>query len=247
MNVKPILCFFGALTISLAGVNAQNTPAKPAATNAPPPTSQVTTNQPALTNSEPKVAEAPGDLYTNCVDMVLTKVPGGFWAGKYEVTQKEYQEVMGANPSEFSGDKQPVDNLSWNDAMEFCEKLTAKDIAATNLPVGYRYTLPTESQWESLVGDASLSDAVSSQNGPRAGTAEVGSLGANSLGLYDTRGNVMEWTLGDDSKPYRVLRGGSWQDNIEINLRIAFRFYSPPGDHKNTYGFRCVLMPPADK
>jgi formylglycine-generating enzyme required for sulfatase activity len=246
MNVKHIFCFFGALTISMAGVDAQNTPAKPAAANAAPPLSQITTNKPALTNSEPKVAETPGDLYTNCVDMVLTKV-SGFWAGKYEVTQKEYQDVMGSNPSEFTGDKQPVDNVSWNDAMQFCEKLTAKDIAATNLPAGYFYTLPTESQWESLVGDASLSDAVTSQNGPRSGTAEVGSLGPNSLGLYDTRGNVMEWTLGDDSKSFRVLRGGSWQDSIEINLRVVFRNYAPPDDHKNTYGFRCVLMAPAEK
>jgi formylglycine-generating enzyme required for sulfatase activity len=52
----------------------------------------------------------------------------------------------------------------------------------------------------------------------------------------------MEFTLADPSKPYRVLRGGSWQDRIEINLRTEFRNYCPPADHKPTYGFRCILV-----
>ena len=109
------------------------------------------------------------------------------------------------------------------------------------IPIGYYYTLPTEDEWESFVADASLDDSVTSANGDRDGTAPVGSMKPNNLGLCDMRGNVSQWTLGDDSKPYRVLRGGSWQDRIEINLRTAFRTYEPPDTRANTFGFRVVL------
>jgi formylglycine-generating enzyme required for sulfatase activity len=198
--------------------------AKPAAANG---TNEVTPPKP------------PGDIYTNIIDMVLLKTPAGFWTGKYEVTQKEYQKVAGSNPSQFAGETRPVDSVSWNDAMEFCRKLTAQD--SKELPPGFYYTLPTEDEWQGLMADAKLDDAVTSMNTPRGGTSPVGSLGPNSLGLYDMRGNVMEFCLGDDSKPYRVLHGGSWEDFIEVNLRPAFRFYCMPDEHKNTFGFRCIL------
>ncbi|MBO4715993.1 MAG: formylglycine-generating enzyme family protein, partial [Verrucomicrobia bacterium] len=72
----------------------------------------------------------------------------GYWLGKYKVTQSQYKAVMKANPSEFSGDNNPVECVSWNDAMAFCAKLTEIEKAANRLPVGYEYTLPTEAQWE---------------------------------------------------------------------------------------------------
>jgi formylglycine-generating enzyme required for sulfatase activity len=197
------------------------------------------------TNGGPVVPKMPGRHFTNSIGMQLLKVPGNYWAGKFEVTQNDYQKVMGSNPSAFPGNDHPVESVSWNDAMEFCRKLTAKDLAEKKLPDGFSYTLPTESQWESFAADASLADAVTSQDGSRNSTAAVGSLGANGLGLFDARGNVMEFCLGDASLPYRVLRGGCWQDRIEINLRTVFRNYCPPGERKNTYGFRCVLLPPA--
>ena len=201
----------------------------------------VHTNGPAgETESTNEEAKPPGPDFTNSVDMELLKV-GNFWAGKYEVTQKQYLKVVGVNPSSFVGDNNPVDSVSWNDAVAFCQKMTEKDIKEKKLPEGYYYALPTEGEWETLTADASLSDAVTSQNGPRGGTSPVGSLGPNGLGLYDTRGNVMEFCSGYEDKPYRVLRGGSWSDRIEINLRTEFRFYSTPDDSKNTYGFRCVL------
>lgn len=178
--------------------------------------------------------------FTNSADMLLIEA-AGMWVGKYDVTQKEFQKVMGFNPSAFPGPTRPVDSVSWNDAMSFCEKLTQADFKEMLLPVGYYYTLPTEDEWETLVADASLDDAVTSASGDRDGTAPVGSMKPNSLGLYDMRGNVLQWTLGDDSKAYRVLRGGSWQDRIEINLRTVFRNYEPPDARQNTFGFRVVL------
>src|SRR4051794_25381654 len=242
--------------ILLPDVQAQPTRPKAASNQVATAKSKVSTNMPVvavtnkvtvLTNALPKIAQIPEPQYTNGIGMELVKAPGGFWVGIYEVTQKEYQEIMGANPSAFRGAKRPVDNVSWNDAVEFCQKLTIKEISETNLPVGFVYTLPGEGQWQSLLADASLADAVTSQKSPRRGTANVGSLGTNSLGLYDLRGNVMEFTLSDTSKPYRVLHGGSWQDRIEINLRPDFRNYCPPDEHKNTYGFRCVLLPALTK
>ena len=224
---------FGVLLTSLAATLGADGPVAS--------TKQTSTNtavQPAETNDAPKV---PGDLFTNSVGMELVKIQGGYWAGKFEVTQKEYQKIMGSNPSAFGGERRPVDNVSWDEAMEFCRKMTEQDLKEKMLPDGYRYTLPTESEWEALVAGAELKDAVTSQGTPRGGTAPVGSLGANSLGLYDVRGNVSEFCLGDPDKPYRVLRGGSWQDWIEINLRIEFRTYCRPDERKNTFGFRCVL------
>ena len=71
-----------------------------------------------------------------------------YWLGKYEVTQAQYEAVMGTNPSDFKGADLPVEQVSWNDAVKFCEWLTAQERAAGRLPEGYEYTLPTEAQWE---------------------------------------------------------------------------------------------------
>lgn len=193
-------------------------------------------------SSKVQAPQPPGIKYTNSVSMLLLKVPGNMWAGKYEVTQKEFQEVMHFNPSAFGGGTRPVDSVTWNDAMDFCQKLTALEQKKKALPEGYYYTLPTEDEWAQLAGGAGLDTAVTSLNGTtRSSSSPVGSLAPNSLGLYDIRGNVMEFCLGDDSKPYRVLKGGSWEDFAEVNLRPEFRWYCKPDERKNTFGFRCVL------
>ena len=163
-----------------------------------------TTNAESDTNAPPTLKEsmAVTNQVTNTVGIVLVKISPNLWAGKYEVTQDPYQKVMGSNPSAFPGDNNPVDSVNWNDAMAFCKKLTDQEQTANQLPKGYHYSLPTQQEWERLVGDASLTDAVTSLNlQRRTSTAAVGSLGANSLGLYDTRGNVMEWCLDPQDKP----------------------------------------------
>jgi formylglycine-generating enzyme required for sulfatase activity len=112
------------------------------------------------------------------------------------------------------------------------------------LPEGFAYTFPTEAQWESLLGGAQLKDAVTSDKTSRAGTSTVGSLGANSHGLYDMRGNVWEFCLEPQDKPFRVLRGAAWNSSYEPNLRTEFRWYAQsPDDHKEHFGFRCILAP----
>jgi formylglycine-generating enzyme required for sulfatase activity len=179
---------------------------------------------------------------TNTIGLVLVKISPGFWAGKFETTQDEYQQIAHANPSTFKGMQRPVDSVSWNDAMAFCQKLTAKEQA--ELPDGYSYTLPTQDEWLLLMGNASLPDAVMQLNGNYSSTATVGSLGANNLGLYDMRGNVMEWCLDPQDKPYRVLKGGAWDTFLPVNARPEFRWYAKPDEVKDSFGFRVILTGP---
>jgi formylglycine-generating enzyme required for sulfatase activity len=182
------------------------------------------------------------NIVTNTVGLVLVKLSPALWAGKFEVTQEAFQKVMNGNPSAFAGKNNPVDSVSWNDAMTFCGKLTAAEAKAMELPDNFFYALPTQSQWETLAADATVQNSVMKLNGDRSGTSPVGSLGANSLGLYDVRGNVMEWCLDPQDQAYRVLRGGAWDTFIEINARLEFRNYAAPDEKKNDYGFRVLLQ-----
>jgi formylglycine-generating enzyme required for sulfatase activity len=177
----------------------------------------------------------------------MVKISDKLWAGKFEVTQKEYQKVAGSNPSQFPADNNPVDSVSWSAALSFCAQLTEAEDKEKLLPEGMAYTLPTQAQWESFAAGVDLKDAVTGSGARRSGTSAVGSLGASGLGLYDVRGNVWEWCLDPQDKPFRVARGAAWDTFIEVNLRPEFRWYSNgPDDSKNSIGFRCVLAP-ADK
>ena len=124
----------------------------------------------------------------------MVKVPASeYWAAKYEVTQKQYEEITGENPSRFEGSDHPVDSVSWDDAVAFCEKLTAREQAAGRLPKDYRYDLPTDAQWDQFAAGTDLQDAVLSTTQVRTGTQPVGTTRPNPCGLYDVAGNVWEW------------------------------------------------------
>ncbi len=228
MKIKWRICFFLAtvlIALPLIQTKAQDTTSP--------------------TNDIPKLKDlmATNSFVTNTVGIILVKISPGLWAGKFETTQDAYQQVMHSNPSAFKGANRPVDSVNWNDAMAFCAALNSKE--KTELPDGYNYTLPTQDQWLSLMGNASLSDAVMKLNNENcSSTAAVGSLGANSLGLYDTRGNVMEWCLDPQDKPYRVLRGGAWDTFLPVNARPEFRWYAKPNDALNSFGFRVILSGP---
>ncbi|MBQ7590553.1 MAG: SUMF1/EgtB/PvdO family nonheme iron enzyme [Verrucomicrobia bacterium] len=142
--------------------------------------------------------------------VTLTK---GYWLGKYAVTQAQYKAIMGSNPSNFKGDNNPVDNVTWYDAVSFCEKLTAQEKKAGRLPQGYEYTLPTEAQWEyacragtttALNSGKDLSDRNECSEMDEVGwygrnsgdtTHPVGQKKPNNWGLYDMHGNIYEWCL----------------------------------------------------
>lgn len=135
-----------------------------------------------------------------------------FWVGKFEVTQAQYQALMGSNPSLFPGPQRPVDRITWFDAVAYCQSLTAQEQAAGRLPSGYVYRLPTEAEWEyccragtttefhygpALVcGQASFwsSEHTNSLCGTSS-TVAVGSFAPNAWGLHDMHGNVAEWCL----------------------------------------------------
>jgi formylglycine-generating enzyme required for sulfatase activity len=141
----------------------------------------------------------------------------GFYMGKYQVTQKEYQEIMGTNPSQFKGDNLPVGMVSWFDAVEYCNKRSQREGLTPAYTIsgsgnsrtvtwnrnanGYR--LPTEAEWEyacragtrtAYNTGAAISDSTgwyvaNSGNKPH----PVGQKPANAWGLYDMHGNVSEW------------------------------------------------------
>ncbi|MDJ0677530.1 MAG: bifunctional serine/threonine-protein kinase/formylglycine-generating enzyme family protein, partial [Calothrix sp. MO_167.B42] len=132
------------------------------------------------------------------------RVPG-FFMGRYEVTQAQYQAIMGKNPSNFKGEKRPVERVSWNDAVEFCQHLSQK--------TGRTYRLPSEAEWEYACragtttpfyfGETITTDLVNyNRNYPygsapkgeyREQTTDVGKFPPNAFGLYDMHGNVWEW------------------------------------------------------
>jgi formylglycine-generating enzyme required for sulfatase activity len=137
--------------------------------------------------------------------------------GKYEVTQAEYQSVVGSNPSFFQGanapnaPSRPVETVLWNSAVAYCQALTAIEQAAGRVPQGYQYRLPTEAEWEyccragtttewntgtSLsTSQANFASALANGTYLDGQTAVVGSYAPNAFGLHDMHGNVWEWCL----------------------------------------------------
>ena len=188
----------------------------------------------------------------------------GYWLGKTPVTQAQYEAFIGSNPSNFTaaGPNAPVERVSWLDAMEFCEKLNAREQAAGRLPEGYAYTLPTEAQWEyacraGTTGSyAGNPEAMAWHKGNSNETTHpVGEKTPNAWGLYDMSGNVLQWCFdwygdypggavtdptGPASGHFRMARGGSWR--VEI-FRSASRAGGSSARRDYTLGFRLALAP----
>jgi formylglycine-generating enzyme required for sulfatase activity len=181
-----------------------------------------------------KLFQSESDL-TNSLGMTLVWLPESYRVAQLEVTQADYQAIMGENPSRFPGARRPVEQVSWTQAKAFCQKLTEQESQAGLIPKGFAYALPTEAQWEFYVDDARLEDAITSHLGDRRNTENVGGLRPNKYGLYDTRGNVWEWC----STP--VARGASWR-NHEDYLATNFRYVGNPDLRYDDIGFRIVLQ-----
>ncbi|WP_375506153.1 SUMF1/EgtB/PvdO family nonheme iron enzyme [uncultured Nostoc sp.] len=186
------------------------------------------------------------------------KVPG-FFMGKYEITQAQYQAIMGSNPSYFTGDERlPVENVSWDDAVEFCKKLSEKTEKT--------YRLPSEAEWEyacragtktAFYFGETITTKLVNFGGKETKLKPVGSFPANAFGLYDMHGNVWEWCqdywhdnyndaptdgsawlTGGNNTP-RLLRGGCWL-YILRDCRCAIRGSNIPAHRTSIIGFRVV-------
>ena len=161
----------------------------------------------------------------------------GFWIGKYEVTQAEYQEVTGTNPSFFPGDpNRPISSVSWPDATNYCWQLTQRELAAGRIPAGSRYRLPTEAEWECAAragtstrfsyGDdpdyTSLTNHAWYSLNSALTVHPVGQKLPNPWGLYDMEGNVWEWCqdwLGD--LPGGVVTDPQGPPSNPIGLKVV--------------------------
>ena len=189
------------------------------------------------------------------------KLTKSFWLGRTEVTQGQWEAVMGNNPSKFKGDPNlPVEQVSWDDATEFCQKLSAKGL----LPAGWKFVLPTEAQWEyacraGTTGDyaGKLDEMAWYYTNSGNKTHAVGTKKANAWGLYDMHGNVWEWCAawygyypagaltdpaGSNTGVSRVDRGGSWYGDA-ADCRAAYRGRLEPGFRSHSLGFRPALVP----
>jgi len=185
-----------------------------------------------------------------------------FFLGQTEVTQAQWEAVMGRNPSRFTGDpSRPVEGVSWDDAQEFCRRLSQK--------TGMNFRLPTEAEWEyacragtmtaySFGNDASrLGEFAWFQGNSDESTKPVGTREPNLWGLYDMHGNVWEWVEdrygdypseattdppGRRAGPTRGVRGGSWNYHAPL-CRAAFRHNLVPTHRSDFVGFRVARTP----
>jgi formylglycine-generating enzyme required for sulfatase activity len=193
------------------------------------------------------------------------------YMGKYPITVAQYRSIMGDNLGMGIGADYPIEQISWDDAVEFCTKLSQQ--------TGKEYTLPTEAQWEyacrattttpfhfgatitpDLVnynGDYPYNGAATGENRERA--TPVGTFPPNAFGLHDMHGNVWEWCLDTYQPNYltaptdgsavldigdnakRVMRGGAW-DYVAKACRSSVRCSLDPKLRMNGCGFRVVLI-----
>jgi formylglycine-generating enzyme required for sulfatase activity len=210
----------------------------------------------------------------------------GFWISKYLVTQSDYLSVTGTNTSYYNGDRsgppwndidygtdltRPIEQVSWNDAVNYCALLTTQERDAGRIPLNWIYRLPTEAEWEYACragtttrfyygddpGYANLTNYAWYFDNSDGQTHPVGELLPNAWGLYDMAGNVWEWcqdwygpypggSLTDPKGPatgtYRVWRGGGWF-YLGRYCRSARRFNHLPTYIYEGLGFRVVLAP----
>ena len=190
--------------------------------------------------------------------VILTQ---GFYLGKYELTQEQYQKLMGTNPSKFKGNNLPVEEVTWTNAVAFCEALSKKE----RIPRGWEFALPTEAEWEYACragtstsyswGNSVRTELANYVDSGKGMTIAVGSYEPNLWGFHDMHGNVREWvadylgsyppsTVFDPSGPNfgekNIQRGGSW-GNVGSFMHSRRRGNGPTDSPSSVLGFRVSL------
>jgi formylglycine-generating enzyme required for sulfatase activity/predicted Ser/Thr protein kinase len=198
--------------------------------------------------------------YMDAAKPLHTVSVGSFYIGKYEVTQAQWREIMGDNPSEFKNcDNCPVENVSWIEIQNFLEKLNEKYPPANGKGA---YRLPTEEEWEyaarggnkskgyKYAGSNSIGEVAWYNGNSNYQTHPVGQKSPNELGIYDMTGNAWEWTDSgwsdnyekNRTSEYGVFRGGSWY-RFDFDCRVAYRTGTYTTGKSYTIGFRLVSSP----
>jgi len=201
-----------------------------------------------------KADEKASQEAVSCLIRDMVAIPGGnFKMGKFEVTQAQWQAVMGDNPSGFKRGDNPVECVSWNDCKEFLAKLNARPEVKAS---GLTFRLPTEAEWEyacragstgdyckladgTEITESTLGEVAWYGDNSEKTTHPVGQKKPNAFGLYDMHGNVWEWCeeeyrAGDSD---RVYRGGGWRSGSRF-CSAGFRSGSSPGNRDDLLGFR---------
>jgi len=190
-----------------------------------------------------------------------------FWIGTHEITQKEYESLMGDNPSFFKGESLPVEKVKFEQAVAFCNALTIRDRKEGRIRQDMIYRLPTEAEWEfaclggattpfSFGQESSAAEFVWSAENCVDKTQPVGKKKPNAWGLYDMHGNVWEWVVdwfaphpkdtqltdpeGPPTGEHKVFKGGGWSHEAKFS-RATSRFMMAPDMGINFVGFRLVL------
>lgn len=203
-------------------------------------------------------SEWDGTCHSNESPRHTVLITRGFQMGKYEVTQAQWEAVMGWNPSRFPGADRPVEQVNWSDAQAFLDRLNLR-------ADGYHYRLPTEAEWEYAARAGTTTarygspDGIAWYSGNSGGqTHPVGEKQPNAWGLHDMIGNVWEWVgdwwyrqytsgtaidpEGPASGTARILRGAGMSIS-GWGLRVSLRGDSTPGRWGGYAGFRCVRVP----
>jgi len=196
-----------------------------------------------------------GETYTpDGIELIYvedtTSAAKSFYIGKFEITQAQWKNIMGGNPSNFKGDNLPVETVSWNDCQEFISKL--------NAATGKNYRLPSEAEWEYAAkggsankfcpdgceysGSNSVDNVAWHDGNSKKKTHPVGAKAPNELGIYDMSGNVYEWCqdLFTGSGANRVIRGGCF-DYTAAYCRVTSRVNGAPANRRSFIGLRIVL------
>ena len=219
--------------------------------------------KPFCNSQQMKLNWIPAGSFSTPLTSDAVDVGKGFWISVEEVSQGVYERVMGENPSNFRRYHRPVERVGWKDAQRFCKRLTARERASGLLPLGFRYRLPREMEWEYACRAGSTGDRYGDvekiswyRDNSGGNTHDVGLKKPNSWGLFDTLGNVSEWCSDKWISRSRKTRGPEKEQSPNLRVYRGGSYLAPKEDCKAfsrggtgtqfiharpDIGFRCVL------
>ena len=268
LRINPQLPGFWAVSVFSLGIVFSQLGCSPSTSTPSPQPGSIPSTQPVEVQLVPTtnmIAIRAGTFIRVKFPITITR---DYWISKYEVTQAEFNSLLGKNPSHFTGDlNRPVEKVTYLDANAYCAEVSRLERAAGRLPSHYEYRLPTEAEWEyaCLAGSTNRYSFSEEPGEPEkyawtgenadAATHPIGLKLPNAWGLHDMHGNVWEWCsdwfepypprpltdpIGPVSGKYKVFKGGGWNQDVEF-ARSANRFMMSPSNGIHFVGFRLAL------